>query len=136
MTARKRKTRRRVGPAADSRRAETMRQRLAVRLPYMLDAAIAAYHRIAAQTEGTDAKTFAAAQTGAKAALGHIEQLIALAEAVCPSEAPEENTGGTGPDDLERLVATARAALAESEAGGQSAPSDAAVEPAERGAES
>ncbi|MCR9221984.1 MAG: hypothetical protein NXI21_17310 [Alphaproteobacteria bacterium] len=86
-----------------------LRDRLAARLPDMLDAAISAYQRIATHDGGEDPKRFAAAQSGAKAALAHIEQLIALAEVVirdAPASRAEEAAAA------ERLVAEARAALA------------------------
>lgn len=111
---RARKPARRTGakpkrPTAEMRTAE-LRARLAERLPDMLDAAIAAYARIAEQAGGEDPKILAATQTAAKAALSHIEQLITLAEAVI-RDAP----GGHDPRtaEAERLVAEARAALGE-----------------------
>jgi len=101
--------RRNAKPAAEAR-TEALRARLAERLPEMLDAAIAAYARIAEQTGGEDAKSFAAAQTGAKAALAHIEQLIVLAETVLRAAPADESPRAA---EAERLVEEARAALGE-----------------------
>ncbi|MEQ8601684.1 MAG: hypothetical protein RIB45_00095 [Marivibrio sp.] len=103
-------SRRRSRAASAEARTEALRARLAERLPEMLDAAIAAYGRIADQAGGEDPKGFAATQTGAKAALAHIEQLIALAETVLRA-APAAETPRAA--DSERLVAEARAALKE-----------------------
>ncbi|NMM45217.1 hypothetical protein HH303_12055 [Rhodospirillaceae bacterium KN72] len=87
-----------------------LRDKLARKLPAMLDAAIAAYQQIASSADGADPKTFAAAHTGAKAALAHIEQIIKLAEAAIEREA---TSPGTLPsqDRIEALIRTARGAL-------------------------
>jgi hypothetical protein len=89
-------------------RADMLRERLAERLPDMLDAAIQAYQRIAQQAGGEDPKSFAATQTGAKAALAHIEQLIVLAEGII-RESPTGQSHEAAA--AERMVAEAKAAL-------------------------
>ena len=92
----------------------TLRTKLARKLPAMLDAAIAAYQQIASSADGTDPKNFAAAHTGAKAALAHIEQIIKLAEAAIEREA---TSAGAMPsqDRIEELIRTARGALSAGE---------------------
>ncbi|MBP5856269.1 hypothetical protein KAJ83_04565 [Marivibrio halodurans] len=92
---------------------DQLRDRLAERLPEMLDAAITAYQRIAAPVggddpKGFDPKSFAASQTGAKAALAHIEQLIVLAEAII-RDPPAGHAGDTAL--AAQLVAQAKVAL-------------------------
>lgn len=93
---------------------DQLRDRLAERLPEMLDAAITAYQRIAApvggddDSKGFDPKSFAASQTGAKAALAHIEQLIVLAEAII-RDPPAGHAGDTAL--AAHLVAQAKVAL-------------------------
>lgn len=90
-------------------KAERMRERLLEKLPDMLDAAIAAYQRIAETGETDDPKSFAAAQTGAKAALAHIDQIIKLAEATLEKEEGEK---GVENDQVQALIQSARIAMA------------------------
>ena len=92
----------------------TMRNKLARKLPAMLDAAIVAYQQIASSADGTDPKNFAAAHTGAKAALAHIEQIIKLAEAAIERESASTGTLPSQ-DRIEALIRTARGALSSGE---------------------
>jgi hypothetical protein len=89
--------------------ADRMRARLIRKLPEMLDAAIDAYHHIALTPQPEDPKSFAASQTGAKAALAHIEQIIKLAE----SALREELQAGPQAESerIEALISAARSAL-------------------------
>lgn len=94
--------------------AQQIRARLIRKLPEMLDAAIDAYHHIALTPQPEDPKSFAASQTGAKAALAHIEQIIKLAE----STLREELQAGPKAESerIEALISAARSALGASEA--------------------
>jgi hypothetical protein len=89
----------------------TMRKRLMKKLPAMLDAAIAAYQQIALNGPAEDPKSFAAAHTGAKAALAHIEQIIKLAEAAATQDEAQEKDV----DGVATLISAARTALAHDE---------------------
>lgn len=88
-----------------------MRDRLVQKLPAMLDAAIAAYQQIAAAPHGDDPKNFTAAQTGAKAALAHIDQIIKLAEAALDREERTEHARPLETDQVQALIGLARKAL-------------------------
>lgn len=109
-TTKAKRGRSRVKPRKAPAKSKTdlLRERLAERLPEMLDAAITAYQRIADPGGADDPKSFAASQTGAKAALAHIEQLIVLAEAII-RDLPSGHAGDTAA--AEQLVAQAKAAL-------------------------
>lgn len=89
-------------------RVRNMRSRLLQKLPAMLDAAIEAYQRIATCPPSDDPKLFAASQTGAKAALAHIEQIIDFAETALKQE---DAQAGTDSERIETLLGTARKAL-------------------------
>lgn len=87
-----------------------MRSQLLRRLPTMLDAAIEAYQRIASAPPSDDPKMFSATQTGAKAALAHIEQIIDLAETALKQE---DAKAGPETDQIESLLGSAREALSQ-----------------------
>jgi len=99
-------------PKSDAARqrptARAMRKQLIDRLPDMLDAAIAAYQRIALSSHSNDPKSFVATHSGAKAALAHIEQVIKLAE----SALDEESDGAHAKKgEVEAYLVAARQAL-------------------------
>lgn len=89
--------------------AHTLRNRLAQKLPAMLDAAITAYQQIAATAPPDDPKGFAAAHTAAKSALSHIDQIIKLAEtAIAKDDVNRTETS----DRVDELITLARSQLA------------------------
>lgn len=100
-------------PAIPNRRAPSrnLRNRLVRKLPAMLDAAIAAYQQIALTAPSDDPKSFAAAHTGAKAALAHIEQIIRIAESAIAQDTQASTSGGGSSDQIEALLNAARSAL-------------------------
>ncbi len=103
---------------------ESLRERLAARLPDMLKAALAAYDAIALpMQEPEDARSLGAQQTAAKSALKHVEMILKLAEALLPPEAQDNRKAA--------LLEAARAALGDSPHSGQAAtaaePSDSAA---------
>lgn len=88
--------------------AERMRERLLKKLPAMLDAAIAAYQRIALMEHTMeDPKATAAAHSGAKAILVHIDQIIKLAEVSIGGSSHDDRASG----DLDAILAASRTAL-------------------------
>ncbi|MEQ8444194.1 MAG: hypothetical protein RIM72_09020 [Alphaproteobacteria bacterium] len=97
------------GPARRRTQAQQLRKELIRRLPEMLDAAIAAYQRIALTGQSDDPKSFVATHTGAKAALAHIEQIIKLAETALEKEQVADQ-GKKG--EVEAYLSAARLALA------------------------
>lgn len=96
------------------RGARALRGHLVRKLPDMLDAAIAAYQKIATTAPSDDPKSFAAAHSGAKAALAHIEQIIKLAETAI---AEEEKATPAQKGTLEALLGLARKAVGDEEPG-------------------
>lgn len=74
----------------------------------MLDAAIAAYQRIALMEHNMeDPKATAAAHSGAKAILAHIDQIIKLAEVSISGTGDGDRASG----DLDAILAASRNAL-------------------------
>ncbi|MDF1749946.1 MAG: hypothetical protein P1V34_13825 [Alphaproteobacteria bacterium] len=111
MVAKKSTARRPRNPKTRRPQSNTMRQRLMKKLPDMLDAAIAAYQQIALNGPSEDPKSFAAAHTGAKAALAHIEQIIKLAEAAAAQDEAHQNDA----EGFSTLITAARSALEQDE---------------------
>jgi hypothetical protein len=88
-------------------RNQVMREKLLKKLPAMLDAAIAAYQRIALSDPNDDPKSAAVNHAGAKAILVHIDQILKLAEATLDVvETPERVSS-----DLEVIIDASRRAL-------------------------
>jgi hypothetical protein len=86
-----------------------IRAQCARELPGRIDDAFTAYRRYIAEPPPGDPKLFSAYQTGAKAALAHIDALTKLARW---AEAPEPGVEQPVRDDGESLLAAARAAVA------------------------
>jgi hypothetical protein len=88
-------------------RNQVMREKFLKKLPAMLDAAIAAYQRIALSDPNDDPKSAAVNHAGAKAILVHIDQILKLAEATLDDvETPERVSS-----DLEVIIDASRRAL-------------------------
>lgn len=114
MTAKTRTAKRSRPPGA-----RALRKRLILKLPDMLDAAIAAYQQIAMTAPADDPKTFAATHSGAKAALVHIEQIIKLAEAAIVEE---DKTPKAQKTNVEALLNLARQTVDAEEAAASAPP--------------
>lgn len=118
MSATKTARRRRSGAAKAGPLPETLKARLADALPGLFDAALEAYRRLAETGHDGDAKSSAASHAAAKAALGHLELLLKLAELIAPpAEAIPHGGKSTGGDAFgrDRLIAAARLALRDSD---------------------
>jgi hypothetical protein len=91
---------------------EALRRRLKAALPHRIAAAAEGYDQFTADPPGLDAKSFAAHHAACKSALAHIELLIKLARWASGELA---QTQPEGDEELESLLAEARAALAQDE---------------------
>lgn len=111
-------TRRRAAPSR-ARHADpspdlaVLRGDLAAVLPPLITAAADSYRGFAAAAAPDDAKGFAAHHAACKAALAHMELLIKLARWAEDDTTDEPPPGDV--DTVERLLASARAAVAEVE---------------------
>jgi hypothetical protein len=94
----------------------SIRAQCARELPGRIDDAFAAYRRYISEPPPGDPKLFSAYQTGAKAALAHIDALTKLARW---ADAPEPGVERPARDDGESLLAAARAAVALENEGNQ-----------------
>lgn len=102
-----------TGNAEPSADLAVRRGELAAVLPPLITAAADSYRGFAAAAAPDDAKGFAAHHAACKAALAHMELLIKLAQ-----WAEDDTTDQPPPGDVdtvERLLATARSAIAEVE---------------------
>ncbi len=83
-------------------------QDLARRLPGLFEAAMKRYLDFTGQPPPTDAKDFAAYSSACRASAAHLEQLVKLARL---TGGAEPAASPSGPDDTNRLIASAEAAL-------------------------
>ncbi len=85
-----------------------LRRRLATTLPGQMQRVAEGYDAFAAQPPPDDAKAFQAHHAACKAALAHLDLLVKLARWAEGGEAAAE---GGADDDVDALLAQARAAL-------------------------
>lgn len=89
---------------------EDLKLRLAKKIPKMLTSALKAYDQIVKQPAAEDPKAFTAQQSGAKAALSHIDALLKLAQSTM--EGGDAIKVSEGENQLDDLMVRARNATA------------------------